>query len=131
MDSVAAVQQAGGIRPDQSESDYTPPPDAAERAQADIVRLAAFVESERARGALPWNVRELYSQLATQFPRAEPPRDPYDDSDYGYEQRGQHFMLWSSGPDGMSWTEDDIRYDSRVRKIVEGTQPASPVAPRP
>lgn len=47
--------------------------------------------------------------------------ETYDGSDYGYDQRGSAFLIWSSGPDGRSWTADDIRYDSRLGRIVDAS----------
>lgn len=117
---TASVQQAGG----EEEEAYVPPPNAAERARADITRLAALLEVERRRGSLPWNGTDLYRRLEEQYPRDELPTDPFDDSYYGYEQSGNHFVVWSSGADGRSWTADDIRFDSRAGKLVEPSMPS-------
>ena len=115
----AAVRQAGGPAVSQEEEpEHVVPPDAEERARADITRLVAFIEEERRRGGIPWNAAELGRRLREQYPRSDTPTDPYDGSDYGYDQRGTHYMVWSSGPDGRSWTDDDIRYDSRAARIV-------------
>jgi hypothetical protein len=40
------------------------------------------------------------------------PRDPYDGDYFGYARTGNLFVLWSSGPDGKSETEDDIVWRS-------------------
>jgi Zn-dependent protease with chaperone function len=123
-DSPSGVQQTGTSRSG-TDSTYTPPPDATERARTDIARLAEFIEQERARGVLPWNSRELYRRLQVEYPTAKGPSDPFDGTDYGYEQRGDHFLVWSSGPDGESWTDDDLRYDSRLRRIVVASETGS------
>ena len=120
--NTANVQQAGA-----EEDEYVPPPDAAARAQSDITRLASFLEEERRRGSLPWNGTDLYRRLREQYPRGEVPTDPFDDSYYGYEQNGNHYVIWSSGADGRSWTEDDIRFDSRIGKLVVPTIPPLPL----
>jgi Zn-dependent protease with chaperone function len=41
------------------------------------------------------------------------PIDPFDGNRYGYRVEENNFILWSSGPDGQSATEDDIWLDSR------------------
>ena len=104
------------------DSVYVAPPDAAERARADIARIAAFVHEERNRGSLPWNLTDLKERMALGF-RAEFPVDPFDGNDYGYDHRGEQFVVWSSGADQKSWTADDIRYDSRAGRIVSDTVP--------
>lgn len=119
---TASVQQAGT-----EEEEYVPPPDAAARARADITRLAAFLELERRRGSLPWNGTDLYRRLESQYPAGELPTDPFDDSYYGYAQSGRDFVIWSSGADGRSWTEDDIRFDSRIGKLEEPAMPRLPL----
>ena len=49
------------------------------------------------------------------FELAEPATllDPYDGMWYGYQQNGQHFRIWSSGPDGRR----SVRYDSRTQSL--------------
>jgi Zn-dependent protease with chaperone function len=120
---VASVGQAGAPGDNEDTTTYTPPADAAQRARADIMRLVEFIELERQRSTLPWNGTELYQRLELEYPKGKLPTDPYDDSRYGYDQRGDAYQLWSSGPDGKSWTDDDIRYDSRLRKMVVARAP--------
>ena len=116
MDSTALP---GGVGESSSEADaYVVPADAADRARADVARIAQFVEQERKRGSIPWNGTELRQRMAAQY-RTEFPLDPYDGEPYAYDQRGEAFIVWSIGPDKESWTDDDIRYDSRVGRIVE------------
>jgi len=104
------------------DSAYVVPADAADRARADIARIAAFVHEERNRGSLPWNAIDLKERMVLGF-RTELPVDPFDGNDYGYDQRGEHFVVWSSGVDQKSWTADDIRYDSRAGRIVSDNVP--------
>ena len=99
------------------EEPYVAPPDAEERARAGITQIAEFIEQERRSGSLPWNLQEVKQRAARTF-RMEFPVDPFDGSDFGYDQRGADFIVWSSGPDQRSWTDDDIRYDSRAGRIV-------------
>lgn len=116
----AAAGGAGGIAGlEEEDSVYTPPPDAAERARADLLKVAQFLEADHARRPLPWNSRELYQRLAQSYP-GRAPMDPYDGSAFGYDYVGGEFVLFSSGPDQESWTDDDIRYDSRVHRLVAG-----------
>jgi Zn-dependent protease with chaperone function len=119
-----AAMDSAAVRPVAEAEDppYVAPPDAAERARADIGRIAAFVHEERSRGSLPWNIAELKERMAVSF-RTDFPVDPFDGNDYGYDQRGEHFVLWSSGADQKSWTADDIRYDSRAGRFVGETAP--------
>ena len=118
----ARVAQAGTER----DSAYAPPPDAAERARADILRLARFLEEDGARRPLPWNGSELYQRLDAEYP-GKKPVDPYDGDNFGYDVRGSDFVIYSSGPDAEPWTDDDIRYDSRSRRFVGGstTEPST------
>jgi Zn-dependent protease with chaperone function len=118
LDSTAVVRDTSNVE----EPPYVAPPDAEVRARTDIARIAAFVHEERTRGSLPWNLTDLKERMEVGF-RSEFPVDPFDGSDYGYDQRGEHFVVWSSGADQKSWTADDIRYDSRVGRIVSDTVP--------
>ena len=121
MDSTVVAQKGSDI----TEEPHVAPPDAEQRARADVARIAEFLEQERKSGTLPWNLAQLKQRMITQGYRTEFPEDPFDGSDYGYDQRGGDFMVWSTGADQESWTEDDIRYDSRVRRVLPevGTTP--------
>ena len=119
----ARTAQAGGRANSsatrrEEEPAYTPPPDAAQRAHADILRIAQFIESNRRKSGLPWNGVDLYRRLA-EADSGWHPVDPFDGARYAYQARGDDFIIYSSGPDGESWTSDDIRYDSRVHGIVK------------
>jgi len=118
LDSAQVAQTgARGRASTEEDSAYTPPPDAAERARTALTSMALFLERDRERRPLPWNVAELYQRYAEANPGVEP-LDPYDGTRFGYDHRGNDFVLFSSGPDGESWTGDDIRYDSRVKRVV-------------
>ena len=94
--------------------EYTAPPrDVADRqVRADFRRIAAFLDAEMKAGReLPWDEYELCERWRTAHPGEEEPRDPYDGMPYGYEQKGQHFRIWSTGPpDDRTHT---LTYDSR------------------
>lgn len=99
---------------------YTPPPhEVAERAvRQDFMRLAAFLEAERTAGReLPWDESELYDRWRTAHPAEPEPLDPYDGMWYGYEQKGEHFRIWSTGPGDGS--HRGLRYDSRTRSMSQ------------
>jgi Zn-dependent protease with chaperone function len=116
MDSLAgrpAASDTGRLAP--------LPENAAFIVRTDLMNLVAFVEEEqRHGGAMPWNRTELEAAFKLRYPNAKWPLDPYSESDYGYDQRSGHFVLYSSGPDAEWWTDDDLRYDSRVKRIVVG-----------
>ena len=102
------------------------PPDAEQRARADVARIAEFVEQERKSGTVPWNLAQLKQRMIAQGYRTEFPMDPFDGFDYGYDQRGGDFMIWSIGADQESWTGDDIRYDSRIGQVLPATAGTTP-----
>jgi Zn-dependent protease with chaperone function len=113
MDSVAVRDTSLA-----EDKPYVIPPDAAERARAGVMQIAEFVEQERKSGSLPWNLQDVKQRMIARGFRAEFPVDPYDGYDFGYDQRGTDFIVWSGGADQVSWTDDDIRYDSRFGRIV-------------
>jgi Zn-dependent protease with chaperone function len=117
----ASVQQAGTTT-EEEEPEHVVPPNAAEIATTDITKLVAFIEEERRRGGIPWNASELERRFTEVYPRATIPVDPYDGQDYWYDQRGQHYVVASTGPDKRLWTADDIKYESRVGRVVGGTR---------
>jgi Zn-dependent protease with chaperone function len=92
-------------------------PEAA-RAQVDtdIARFAGLIEAQRAAGRpLPWDARALRRLWSQQYPLTDYPSDPFDSGQpYGYDRKGDDYLLWSPGPDGESDTDDDIVFDSRV-----------------
>jgi Zn-dependent protease with chaperone function len=124
-DSMAAVQRTGATNSADADTEetYVAPPDAGMRARSGVMRLATFIEGERARGDLPWNSTDLYARLRARVGSDSLPDDPYDGYWYGYFVQGRDFVVYSTGPDQRSWTNDDIRYDSRVRRILMPTGP--------
>ncbi len=99
------------------EDKYEPPPTdlATHQAQADFIRLSAFLQSELEAGrSLPADGTALYKRW-NQVRRYEwEPFDPFDGERYGYQLQGPAFVFWSSGPDQESDTLDDIMFDSRT-----------------
>lgn len=113
----AAAGAAGGAESAEPRAPYVAPPvaEGSARAHAELAQLAALVDAELAAGRPgPWDTDELYELWAAAHPNAPEPSDPFDGARYGYEQRGDAYRIWSSGPDQESRTADDIRYDSRV-----------------
>jgi len=113
----AAAQMRAGVEAEDP-APHVVPADAEERARTDLAGLAAFIEEELARGSLPWNMTELENRFSSRHPQLPLPNDPFDGSEYGYDQRGGHYLIWSTGPDQRSWTDDDIRWDSRVGRVL-------------
>ena len=57
---------------------------------------------------------DRYGAAGAADPLGEPPLDPFDGTQYGYDRRGDEFFIWSVGPDLESWTPDDLTFDSRA-----------------
>jgi Zn-dependent protease with chaperone function len=113
--SLLAPQLLENGQSSRQRAEYEPPaPEVADRqAHQDLERLAAFVhEEDRAGRGLPWDGEELYARWRAAHPHDREPLDPYDGYRYGYEQKGEHFRLWSSGPD-EAVRRPDLTYDSR------------------
>jgi Zn-dependent protease with chaperone function len=112
-----AIAQAGPPAPapgPATEKAFTPPEDeelARRQVAADLEALWRTADEHRRRmGVLPADAAALYGAWRSMGgdPEAEP-LDPFDGSRYGYgllESGG--FVVWSSGPDGKSGTEDDL-----------------------
>ena len=104
---------------DDDEEEYVPPPpdSGLKIANADMAALSAMLERRRAAGELlPWDSDELYEAWKAAHPGMPEPLDPFDGGRYGYRSRDGHYQLWSSGPDGESGSDDDLRVDSRVKR---------------
>jgi hypothetical protein len=79
------------------------------KVQADLHELQGVIEeSERRLGRLPANEEALRAAWRLLRPGRDLPVDPFDKSRYGYVVKDGRYMLWSSGPDGESDTDDDI-----------------------
>ena len=84
------------------------------RAVSGLAKVAAFLDKEQRSGrGLPANSRELYARWVLGQGDAVFPRDPYDGEFFGYTRVGDRYLLWSSGPDGKSETDDDITWPPR------------------
>lgn len=98
-------------------NDTTPPAppnplDSVQVAQ-DLDRIGRFVMAEQAAGrGIPTNSRDLWFVWKAMYPGEPMPKDAYDGTEYGYYRTRDGFVLWSSGPDGESDTEDDIEWRS-------------------
>jgi len=76
----------------------------------DFARLSEFIAQEWSGDSGPASmveIRELWSERQ----RSAFPLDPFDGLEYGYEPGQGSFVLWSSGPDGLPGTDDDIRHE--------------------
>lgn len=77
----------------------------------DLDRIAAFVQAEHAAGrGIPANTPDLRAIWDETYPGQAMPRDPFDSTAYGYYRTRNGFVLWSSGPDRESDTDDDLLY---------------------
>jgi len=113
--AAQAAQERAKAGADEEPEYHAPPVEiATARARQDLARLSAFVNAEISAGRLPpWNSRDLYGRFNAAHPGSDEPLDPFDGTRYGYETQDSEFFIWSVGPDGESWTADDLRFDSR------------------
>lgn len=105
ISEAAAVQQEAARDP------------AAARAAVDrdFARLSGVIESFRsANGRLPRSIVEVQEAWTEAFPSEPVPLDPFDGYSYGYETAEWGYVLWSSGPDGVPNTGDDIAFEQEV-----------------
>ena len=80
------------------------------RVRQDLDRIGAFVTAEEAAGrGIPANGRDLWTIWNETYPGKAMPKD-VDSTPYGYYRTRDGFVLWSSGPDGESDTEDDMEF---------------------
>ena len=89
-------------------------------AHAGLDSLGRYMEARRAAGSqLPRNDEALYALYRAELDR-DAPLDPFDGKRYGYQmdEDGKSYLLWSTGPDGRSGTDDDLdwRPDEGVTK---------------
>ncbi len=113
-----AAQNAGATTADPDRS--TRPARSAAEMQRDSAEAArrlgvigAFLDGERqGELGLPATNRELTARWMLKHSGEVMPRDPFDGDYFGYARTGNLFVLWSSGPDGESETEDDIIWRS-------------------
>jgi hypothetical protein len=77
----------------------------------DLDRIGGFVTAEHAAGrGIPANGRDLWTIWNETYPGEAMPKDVFDDTPYGYYRTRDGFVIWSSGPDGKSDTEDDMEF---------------------
>jgi Zn-dependent protease with chaperone function len=82
--------------------------------ERDLIELARLVEEMRAgSGELPSDASHTLSDSwKVHRPHIKEPLDPYDNNPYGYYVKDGKYLIWSSGPDGASGTNDDLYYSS-------------------
>ncbi|HEY1435658.1 MAG TPA: M48 family metallopeptidase [Thermoanaerobaculia bacterium] len=79
--------------------------------QGDLETLAAVAEEFRnATGKYPANSETLYGFWKISRPDQPPPIDPFTHQYYLFEPSGDQFLLWSTGPDRVNGTADDIHF---------------------
>jgi len=97
-------------------STYTPPESAANELNAAFAELSTVLDEEvLSGGALPASYDELTTLWSDQTGKDALPTDPYDGQEIGYTQTATGYRLWSSGPDGVPETDDDIVFDGPQR----------------
>lgn len=80
----------------------------------DVARLMDFIDAQwGGTGTIPADDNELFERWLDVLPDEPLPMDPFDGAAYGYVHAGDSYFLWSSGPDGVPGTDDDLVYDSR------------------
>ncbi len=90
----------------------------AEEAQLKVVSdldllVALVAEIQAQSGQLPDDENETLSALwRTHRAEMAEPLDPFDGQPYGYYLVEGGYVIWSIGPDGEVYTDDDIIYDS-------------------
>ena len=81
----------------------------AAQVQSDYDRISALLEAHLlGGGALPNSWDEVEALWVQAYPDEPVPFDPFDGARYGYMVEEDSYVLWSSGPDAIPGTEDDI-----------------------
>jgi len=82
-------------------------------ARNQILSLAQAVEGHRARtGALPVDGAAVYEIWRAEHPDELVPLDPWSGGAYGYGIEGEHFQIWTLGPD-PKLDGDNLVYSSK------------------
>lgn len=108
-DFMGAIEDVAGVDAMQGLATLDP---VAARAQvdSDLSRLSDFIVREWSDGGLPESIDDVrdrwYAGTDSPFPL-----DPFDGYEYGYAPAAGMYRLWSSGPDGVSGTADDIGFE--------------------
>jgi Zn-dependent protease with chaperone function len=80
------------------------------RIRKDLDRLGTFIMEEQAAGrGIPANGRDFSEIWRASYPNQPMPRD-VDSTSYGYYRTRDGWVLWSTGPDAESDTEDDMEW---------------------
>lgn len=115
-ETIREATAAGAAAADSTAARHYKPPvitDTAATARAAWARLdtlGLYLEARRGGGQqLPKSAEALYALYQAERD-AEAPLDPFDGLRFGYERDGDHFHLWSSGPDQESGTDDDLEW---------------------
>jgi Zn-dependent protease with chaperone function len=80
---------------------------ASAQVRTDLERLSSFIAQEWAEAAFPETIDEVRERWSGAGLGAFP-FDPFDGYEYGYDRLEDGYRLWSSGPDAVPGTEDDI-----------------------
>jgi hypothetical protein len=72
------------------------------------------MEEQAAGRGIPANGRDFSEIWKATYPDQAMPRD-VDSTSYGFYRTRDGFVLWSSGLDGESGTEDDMEFRSPAR----------------
>lgn len=106
LDSIEELQTSAVA----DEFELPDPAVGAAQVETDFAMLSEFIAAGWSLSSLPETLQEVRDHWASQM--AEPfPTDPFDGYDYGFDQVGISYRLWSSGPDGMADTADDLSFE--------------------
>ena len=85
------------------------------KVESDFKLLSELVnEIKHKTGSYPADESGMLSSAWKIFkPGEEEPNDPFDGKSYGYYLIEGGFVIWSTGPDGVEKTDDDILYNSK------------------
>ncbi len=110
------IPTLGQLSAQAQESTVVAPADTAAamaQAEADLAQLAWLIEDSRLAGSeIPVNSEALYELWSASAPEDPEPLDPFDGLRYGYVAFEGEYYLYSSGPDGVPGSDDDIFFDS-------------------
>lgn len=83
--------------------------EATSEAWRNMQAMTDFVSAEQLAGrALPESAGEVYERWEAAHPGQDAPLDPFDGGLLGYVRTAEGFLFWSSGPDGLPGTGDDM-----------------------
>ena len=127
---TTAIQQANmAISQSVADKDQTEQPrfspeeiDAATRqAWTDMEQMSTVIEEYRLKtGELPTDMEMVHAAWNLLRPDLEIPMDPFDGYDYGFEELGASYMIWSEGPSSDTEEDDLVFKPERDRNLVGG-----------